>query len=91
MDLGFCCCKVVQIASEKDGTKEAAVVAKYKRGVKTSLKVLAAVFNLSRLLVSSSCLICEEHQQHPGYGGSHSAVMLCHDFRKLWDFELCSM
>ncbi len=52
MDLGFCCRKVVQIASEKDGTKEAAVVAKYKRGAKTSLKVLAAVFNVSRLLVS---------------------------------------
>jgi U3 small nucleolar RNA-associated protein 7 len=27
-----------EIASEKDGTKEAAVVAKYKRGAKTSLK-----------------------------------------------------
>ncbi len=44
---------MAQIASEKDGTKEAAVVAKYKRGAKTSLKVLAAVFNVSRLLVSS--------------------------------------
>lgn len=47
---------MVQIASEKDGTKDAAVVAKYKRGAKTSLKVLAAVFNVSRLLVSSILL-----------------------------------
>jgi U3 small nucleolar RNA-associated protein 7 len=47
-----------EIASEKDGTKEAAVVAKYKRGAKTSLKGIVNK-KLKRQLVEKEVLFEE--------------------------------